>query len=924
MDSKIAKLIDYYRSCYQSDNRQLEIYDFLNVKIENKLYLSEKEELLTADAPFVAVDSQKAEALLKKQRLFEQEKVLLYGVFFVCGQYVDAKGDVQKLCSPLFYYPAKIEERDGFHYLSIDSKQQRINFPLISLLTDGDQNELLQDADFALLPKDVIGFEDVGTIVRFFKKFFPHVNTDELYSYPSNVKVHALRKAQKEEGASLVLLPSSIVGLVPQSANTRGVINELKELAASHDVSTPLRALLQEEIVEAKPYTQGDIPMLLSNAQKDILKSSSTHPLTFIVGPPGTGKSYTIGAIAVEHMSRGESVLIASRTNEAVDAISETVVRQVGSDAFMMRGGKKRNYLTPLRRYLKALLTRKNTFAFLKVALGLDSKMRGHALAYLLETTEEDIVEEKRLRNELEATFQKRLKQEVRWGALLSKQKLGLWQKLKKGYISFQNKMQKPLWEYSQELGAIDRRLLEKIIEGFMLRYIKNVKYSLKHDWKTLNHFHEALKEANDTEKLNRLRSIEFTKLLKAFPIWLTNLADVKDLLPLENEMFDVAIIDEATQCDIASCLPIIQRAKRLVIAGDPNQLRHVSFLSKQLQSVLQTKFQLEGTDNRLLNYRDHSILDVVMAALHSSEQIALLEEHYRSLPPIISFSNEHFYDGALKIMTSKAYENEKALCFIHCQGKRDDEGVNSIEAKRLLADVRKIVKAEKALNKNIAHSIGILSPFRAQVEFLSQEILNGFSTGEIEKHSIKVGTAYHFQGSERDFMFLSFAVDASSHHAVHIHINKEDVFNVSITRAKYKQYVYLSINKDEMKRGHLLEKYVNQEEVSTPVVNKDKDYDVFVEEVVALLKKKKMPYWIGTVVAGQKIDVLVKKNEGYLAIDLIGYAGEFEEAYDLDALRILARANVDVFPLSYANWHFRHTESYQELCKSLGVSARK
>ena len=124
MDSKTSKLIDYYRSCYQSDNRQLEIYDFLHAKIENKIHLPNKEELLTSDTPCIAIDSIQAEALIKKQRLFGQEKELLYGVFFVCGQYLGAKGDVEKLCSPLFYYPAKIEERDGFHYLSIDTKQQ--------------------------------------------------------------------------------------------------------------------------------------------------------------------------------------------------------------------------------------------------------------------------------------------------------------------------------------------------------------------------------------------------------------------------------------------------------------------------------------------------------------------------------------------------------------------------------------------------------------------------------------------------------------------------------------------------------------------------------------------------------------------------------------------------------------------------------
>ena len=48
--------------------------------------------------------------------------------------------------------------------------------------------------------------------------------------------------------------------------------------------------------------------------------------------------------------------------------------------------------------------------------------------------------------------------------------------------------------------------------------------------------------------------------------------------------MFDVAIIDEASQCDIASCFPILFRAKRAVIVGDDKQLPHLSFLGGEKQ----------------------------------------------------------------------------------------------------------------------------------------------------------------------------------------------------------------------------------------------------------------------------------------------------------------------------------------------------
>ena len=47
--------------------------------------------------------------------------------------------------------------------------------------------------------------------------------------------------------------------------------------------------------------------------------------------------------------------------------------------------------------------------------------------------------------------------------------------------------------------------------------------------------------------------------------------------LPFEPGIFDLVVIDEASQCDIASALPLLYRARRAVIIGDPLQLKHVS-----------------------------------------------------------------------------------------------------------------------------------------------------------------------------------------------------------------------------------------------------------------------------------------------------------------------------------------------------------
>ena len=57
MSKNLSNLINYYRDCYRSDNRELLIYDFLDPKIENKICLDTQEEILNGNAPKIAIPS---------------------------------------------------------------------------------------------------------------------------------------------------------------------------------------------------------------------------------------------------------------------------------------------------------------------------------------------------------------------------------------------------------------------------------------------------------------------------------------------------------------------------------------------------------------------------------------------------------------------------------------------------------------------------------------------------------------------------------------------------------------------------------------------------------------------------------------------------------------------------------------------------
>ena len=79
--------------------------------------------------------------------------------------------------------------------------------------------------------------------------------------------------------------------------------------------------------------------------------------MTLVIGPPGTGKSYTIACMALEHMARGKSVLIASRKDHAVDVIGQKIETLSGDKGSVIRGGRKK-YLAELKTRLQAELRR--------------------------------------------------------------------------------------------------------------------------------------------------------------------------------------------------------------------------------------------------------------------------------------------------------------------------------------------------------------------------------------------------------------------------------------------------------------------------------------------------------------------------------------------------------------------------------------
>lgn len=288
-----------------------------------------------------------------------------------------------------------------------------------------------------------------------------------------------------------------------------------------------------------------------------------------------------------------------------------------------------------------------------------------------------------------------------------------------------------------------------------------------------------------------KLLKEDFSPILEAFPCWCCTTMQLSESLPLEKGMFDLVIIDEASQCDIASCVPALYRAKKALVVGDEKQLKHMSWLEKSKEQSFLTKHKVPENLQLIWRYRSNSVFDF---ANYYAEKSILLNIQYRSPKNIVEFANREFYNGAID---SYKQAEKNALIKIAVNGSIDDKGVNSDEVKEVIRLVKSYLNQGK--------SIGILSPFRNQVNAIEKAIMENFTIDEIKNNGITVGTAHTYQGEEKDIMILSWCVAKNSPYQSWTFINNANLFNVAITRGKEKVVNLYSAEKES-----LLKKYLN------------------------------------------------------------------------------------------------------------------
>jgi AAA domain len=254
----------------------------------------------------------------------------------------------------------------------------------------------------------------------------------------------------------------------------------------------------------------------------------------------------------------------------------------------------------------------------------------------------------------------------------------------------------------------------------------------------------------------------EFYHLSEAFPIVIAGIREYAEYVPLKQRLFDLVVIDEASQVSVAQALPAVLRAKKVVVFGDAKQFSNVK--SSQASNVINAGYltdieayfrsQVSDAVNKLYLLRQ---FDVKKSILEFFEVIAnyetMLRKHFRGYQELISFSSKYFYDGQLQAIKIRSRPLRATIRFevLDSPDESQVKNTNRKEAEFILRELRKMVEEDDVV------SVGVITPFREQVKLLN-DVLFRDDYGErfeSEMH-LKIMTFDTCQGEERDLVIFS------------------------------------------------------------------------------------------------------------------------------------------------------------------------
>lgn len=241
---------------------------------------------------------------------------------------------------------------------------------------------------------------------------------------------------------------------------------------------------------------------------------------------------------------------------------------------------------------------------------------------------------------------------------------------------------------------------------------------------------------------------------------------------------FATLFIDEAAQALEPACWIAIRRADRVILAGDHCQLPPTVKCQEAVRGGLA-----------------HTLMQTIVK--RKPETVSLLKIQYRMNEEIMRFSSDWFYGGSLQAAPEVKYRGildyDTPMVWINTEGMDCNEEfvgesfgrINKAEARLTLEQLQTYITRigkQRILEERI--DFGVISPYKAQVQYLRQSIRREPFFKPFH-HLISINTVDGFQGQERDVIVISL-VRANEEGQIGF-LNDLRRMNVAITRARMK-----------------------------------------------------------------------------------------------------------------------------------------
>ncbi|MGE7023359.1 DEAD/DEAH box helicase [Solibacillus cecembensis] len=265
-------------------------------------------------------------------------------------------------------------------------------------------------------------------------------------------------------------------------------------------------------------------------------------------------------------------------------------------------------------------------------------------------------------------------------------------------------------------------------------------------------------------------------------------ISDDGTLVRLSEVDWDYIMMDEASMIPLADIMyPLYKKKpKKFIIAGDPFQIEPITTVDLWKNENIYTTVQLKSFENPV--------------TVPHAYKVILLTTQYRSVPEIGSLFSQFAYDSALSHHRTVANpENTiiadklqlQPLTFVKFPVSKHEsiytpkrlQNRSSYHIYAALFTFEYVKNLSAAIEqRDEPLRLGIITPYHAQAELLDKLIASYAFPDSID---IQAGTIHGFQGDECDFVITLFNSPPSNLQSKEMFLNKLNIINVAISRAR-------------------------------------------------------------------------------------------------------------------------------------------